>query len=74
MDGCRGLISTAGELRVRGRHGWNMTALLPELEELPAGLVLDGELFAFFDEGGAASAPAVLSRIRIVMGGRFGKT
>jgi bifunctional non-homologous end joining protein LigD len=28
-----------------------MTSLLPELEDLPRGLVLDGELVAFNDEG-----------------------
>ena len=39
-DGFRALVSTVAGLRVRSRRGWNMTALLPELEALPAGLVL----------------------------------
>jgi hypothetical protein len=43
-DGFRALVSTEDGLRVRSRRGWNMTALLPELEDLPAGLVLDAEL------------------------------
>jgi bifunctional non-homologous end joining protein LigD len=36
---------------VRSRRGSNMTSLLPELEDLLRGLVLDGELVAFNDEG-----------------------
>ena len=36
---------------MRSRRGWNMTELLPELEALPKGLVLDGELVAFNDDG-----------------------
>jgi ATP-dependent DNA ligase len=31
---------------VKSRRGWDMTALLPELESLPRGLILDGELVA----------------------------
>ena len=50
-DGFRALVSTENRLRVRCRRGWNMTALPPELDELPARLVLDGELVAFNDEG-----------------------
>ena len=50
-DGFRGIVGTCGELRVRSRRGWNLTTLLPELEALPRGLVLDGELVAFNDEG-----------------------
>src|SRR4051794_15978000 len=50
-DGFRGLVSTEDGLRVRSRRGWDMTALLPELADLPPGLVLDGELVAFNDEG-----------------------
>ena len=50
-DGFRALISTEDGLRVRSRRGWNMTPMLPELEDLPAGLVLDGELVAFNEEG-----------------------
>jgi bifunctional non-homologous end joining protein LigD len=41
------LVSTEVGLRVRSRRGWDMTAVLPELRALPAGLVLDGELVAW---------------------------
>jgi hypothetical protein len=37
-------------LRIRSRRGWDMSGLLPELSELPRGLVLDGELVAFGDD------------------------
>lgn len=50
-DGFRAIVSTQGGLRVRSRRGWNMTPLLPELEEMPPGLVLDGELIALGDDG-----------------------
>jgi bifunctional non-homologous end joining protein LigD len=50
-DGFRALVSTENGLRVRSRRGWNMTALVPELDDLPAGLVLDGELVSFNDDG-----------------------
>jgi len=50
-DGFRALVSTEDQSRVRSRRGWNMTARVPELAELPPGLVLDGELFAFNDDG-----------------------
>jgi bifunctional non-homologous end joining protein LigD len=46
-DGFRALVSTGEGLRVRSRRGWNMTGVLPELRNLPAGLVLDGELVAW---------------------------
>ena len=46
-DGFRALVSTEDGLRVRSRRGWNMTAMLPELRGLPAGLLLDGELVAW---------------------------
>jgi bifunctional non-homologous end joining protein LigD len=46
-DGFRAIASTEDGLRVRSRRGWNMTAVLPELRELPPGLVLDGELVAW---------------------------
>ncbi len=36
---------------MNSRRGWNMTSLLPELEALPPGFVLDGELVAFNQEG-----------------------
>jgi bifunctional non-homologous end joining protein LigD len=46
-DGFRAIVSTEDGLRVRSRRGWNMTPVLPELRELPSGLVLDGELVAW---------------------------
>lgn len=46
-DGFRAIVSTSGGLRVRGRKGWNMTALVRELADLSPGLVLDGELVAW---------------------------
>jgi len=50
-DGFRAIVSTVEGVRVRSRRGWNMTSLVPELEALPPGLVLDGELVAFNDDG-----------------------
>jgi bifunctional non-homologous end joining protein LigD len=50
-DGFRALVSTENGLQVRSRRGWNMTPLLPELEDLPPGLVLDAELVAFNADG-----------------------
>ena len=46
-DGFRALVSTEDGLRVRSRRGWDMTPILPELQKLPDGLVLDGELVAW---------------------------
>ena len=50
-DGFRALVSTERELRARSRNGWAMTRLLPELEPMPRGLLLDGELVAWGDSG-----------------------
>ena len=50
-DGFRALVSTEGEVRVRSRNGWAMTPLLPELEAMPRGLLLDGEVVAWGDGG-----------------------
>jgi bifunctional non-homologous end joining protein LigD len=50
-DGFRALVSTVDGLKVRSRRGWNMTPRLPELHDLPSGIVLDGELVAFDDRG-----------------------
>jgi bifunctional non-homologous end joining protein LigD len=51
-DGFRALVSTAGgRLVVRSRRRWDMTDLVPELADLPPGLVLDGELIAFGEDG-----------------------
>jgi bifunctional non-homologous end joining protein LigD len=46
-DGFRAIVSTVDGLAVHSRRGWNMTGRVPELQELPPGLVLDGELVAF---------------------------
>ncbi|HSC85807.1 MAG TPA: hypothetical protein VLC09_00990 [Polyangiaceae bacterium] len=48
-DGFRAIVSTEDGLRVRSRRGWDMTHAVPELEALPPGLVLDGELVAWRD-------------------------
>jgi ATP-dependent DNA ligase len=43
LDGYRCLVCTHGRFRARSRRGWNMTALLPELERaLPPDVQLDG--------------------------------
>src|SRR6478672_11284660 len=59
-DGFRAIVRAGAEYRVRSRRGWDMTALVPELEALPAG-VYDGELVAF-DEG-IPYFPDVCSRL-----------
>ena len=46
-DGFRAIVSTEDGLRVRSRRGWDMTHAVPELAELPSGLILDGELVAW---------------------------
>src|SRR3954464_7741276 len=60
-DGFRCLISTVGRLRILSGQWWEMTPHLPELEALPRGLALDGELIAFGDDG-KPSFPASASR------------
>jgi hypothetical protein len=50
-DGFRAIVATEDGIAVRSRRGWNMTELVPELDRLPSGLVLDGELVAFGDDG-----------------------
>src|SRR3954451_1087604 len=50
-DGFRALVSTVGRLRVLSRQWWEMTPHLPELQALPRGVALDGELIAFGDDG-----------------------
>ncbi len=61
-DGFRGIVSTERDLEVRSRRGWNMTARVPELAELPPGLVLEGELVAL-NEQGAPHWPLVVERV-----------
>jgi len=60
-DGFRAIVSTVNGLRVRSRRGWDMTHAVPELERLPAGLILDGELIALGDDG-LPSFPRVSER------------
>ena len=60
-DGFRAVVSTEDGLRIRSRRGWNMRHAVPELEDLPAGLVLDGELVAWAD--GQAYFPDVCHRV-----------
>jgi bifunctional non-homologous end joining protein LigD len=45
------IVATEDGVQVRSRRGWSMTELVPELDGLPRGLVLDGELVAFGDDG-----------------------
>ena len=61
-DGFRALVSTRAGLHVRGRHPWNAAASLPELESLPSGLILDGELVVS-DQEGLPSYSAVRERL-----------
>ena len=61
-DGFRALVSTRAGLHVRGRHPWNPAASLPELESLPSGLILDGELVVS-DQEGLPSYSAVRERL-----------
>jgi hypothetical protein len=60
-DGFRAIVSAEDGLRVRSRRGWNMTAVLPELGGLPAGLVLDGELVAW--KGSQPYFPHICRRV-----------
>jgi bifunctional non-homologous end joining protein LigD len=60
-DGFRALVSRNGEFQVRSRRGWNMTALLPELADLPAEAIFDGEIVAFAD--GLPHFPLVCDRL-----------
>jgi ATP-dependent DNA ligase len=50
-DGFRAIVGLNGELRVRSRRGWDMTALVAELRAIPAEGVFDGELVAFAPSG-----------------------
>lgn len=62
-DGFRALVSTRDGLHVRGRRPWNAAASLPELEGLPPGLILDGELIVS-DQEGLPSYSAVRERLQ----------
>jgi bifunctional non-homologous end joining protein LigD len=59
-DGFRALVRAGDDFCVRSRRGWDMTALVPELQALPNG-VYDGELVAFDD--GIPYFPDVCSRL-----------
>ena len=61
-DGFRAIVSTEDGLEVRSRRGWSMAERVPELAGLPSGLVLDGELVAF-GEDGRPSFPLVGLRV-----------
>jgi bifunctional non-homologous end joining protein LigD len=61
-DGFRAIVSTEDCLQIRSRRAWNMSDRVPELRELPPGLVLDGELVAFNDAG-APHWPLVVERM-----------
>jgi bifunctional non-homologous end joining protein LigD len=61
-DGFRALVSTVDRLIVRSRRGWDMTHAVPELERLPKGLILDGELVALGDDG-LPSFPRLSERV-----------
>ena len=61
-DGFRAIVSTEDGLEVRSRRGWSMAERVPELAGLPTGLVLDGELVAF-GEDGRPSFPLVGLRV-----------
>jgi bifunctional non-homologous end joining protein LigD len=60
-DGFRAIVSTEDGLHVRSRRGWNMTSVLPELRQLPEGVVLDGELVAW--RGREPHFPLVCRRV-----------
>ena len=51
VDGFRALVSTEDGLRVLSRRRWDMTDRLPELAGLPPGLVLDGEIVGWGEDG-----------------------
>jgi bifunctional non-homologous end joining protein LigD len=61
-DGFRAIVSTVDRLIVRSRRGWDMTHAVRELERLPAGLILDGELIALGDDG-LPSFPRLAERV-----------
>jgi bifunctional non-homologous end joining protein LigD len=61
-DGFRCLVSRNGRLRAVSPRWWDMKPLLPELEALPDGLAVDGELVAFGDDG-RPSFPRLCERV-----------
>jgi bifunctional non-homologous end joining protein LigD len=61
-DGFRAIASTEDGLRVWSRRGWDMTDRVTELQGLPEGLVLDGELIVLGDDG-RPSFPLLSQRV-----------
>ena len=61
-DGFRAIVSTENGLDVRSRRNWRMAHRVPELEQLPPGLILDGELVAF-NNAGAPDWPLLCGRV-----------
>jgi bifunctional non-homologous end joining protein LigD len=61
FDGFRALVGRDNGFQVRSRRGWNMTDRLPELADLPAGCIFDGEIVAFQD--GVPHFPLVCERL-----------
>jgi bifunctional non-homologous end joining protein LigD len=60
-DGFRAIVGRNDLFRVRSRRGRDMTALLPELADLPVDGVFDGELVGFAD--GKPHFPLVCERL-----------
>jgi ATP-dependent DNA ligase len=60
-DGFRAIVARVDGFRVVSRRGWEMTKLLPDLADLPAGCVFDGEIVAF--EDGRPHFPLVCDRL-----------
>jgi bifunctional non-homologous end joining protein LigD len=61
-DGFRAIVSTEDGLRVWSRRGWDMTERVSELQGMPEGLVLDGELVVLGDDG-RPSFPLLSQRV-----------
>lgn len=60
-DGFRAVVARNGDFAVRSRRGWNMTALLPELADLPVEGIFDGEIIAW--DNGRPHFPLVSQRL-----------
>jgi bifunctional non-homologous end joining protein LigD len=61
-DGFRAILRTENGFRIRGRRGWDMTDLLPELASFLTFGTFDGELVAF-DASGMPDFPLVCQRV-----------
>jgi bifunctional non-homologous end joining protein LigD len=60
-DDFRAIVGHNGDFRVRSRRGWDMTSLVPELGDIAAQGIFDGELVAFAD--GKPHFPLVCDRL-----------